>query len=75
MSSRSNNIELIRYIYSNVHAEVYYASDEGLKIERKMTQLLQSGGASNGKQKAIAAQPPTIIRPVQQQQNNIKAEE
>ena len=70
-----NNLELIRYIYSNVHAEVYYASDEGLKIERNMTQLLQSGGATNGKQKAIAAQSPTIIRPVQQQQNNIKVEE
>ena len=34
------NLDLIRYIYSNVHAEVFYASDEGLGIERKVKELL-----------------------------------
>ena len=34
-------LEAIRYIFANVHAEVYYASDEGLAVERKMTHLLR----------------------------------
>ena len=71
------NLDLIRYIYSNVHAEVFYASDEGLGIERKVKELL-------GQHDLLQVDPrwrsppllPPLLTPisvVQQQRNSAEA--
>ena len=68
------NLDIIRYIYSNIHAEVYYASDEGLAIERKIKQLLQNNGLQNNSQRRrppiMNTQPQPVPMVQQQQQHN-----
>ena len=68
------NLDIIRYIYSNIHAEVYYASDEGLAIERKIKQLLQNNGLQNNSQRRrppiMNTQPQPVPMVQQQQQRN-----
>ena len=38
----NQNLPLIRYVYAMTHAEIYYASDNGLSTSRKITLLLRN---------------------------------
>ena len=67
------NLDIIRYIYSNIHAEVYYASDEGLVIERRIKLLLQNSGLNDPRRRpTMNTRPqPVSISQLAQQRNNI----
>ena len=63
--------DAIRYIYSNTHAEVYFASDEGLAVERKINHLLQINELSERQRRVVStamAPPPLPLLQQQQQQ-------
>ena len=62
------NLDLIRYIYSNVHAEVFYASDEGLGIERKVKDLLGQRNLLLGDPR-LRPPPLTVGQLIEQQRN------
>ena len=69
-------IDAIRYIYSNVHAEVHFASDDGLTVERKINHLLQITGLSERQRRAtttVTTAPSPLM--VQQQQSSRKIED
>ena len=46
-TSISQNLPLIRYVYAMTHAEIFYASDNGLYVSRKMTSLLHTRDAAS----------------------------